>query len=202
MGAAEWIAGAAALIAAASMVMAFLQAREARESRHAAQAQAAAARDAAEIAEAAIKQAQRSAAAAEQQVAIMREQLAAADAEHHERDAPQFTYEVEGSSNSVCPLKVTLHGGPSKLDVEVPWLGIRRAAEGNAGTFIEKPKTGQIHQITTGGTFVIDIDTRGYEEPMSATLELRCTEPGTERKWELSHTVQIPGSYRVEDSVF
>jgi hypothetical protein len=184
------------------MIATFRQAGEARESRFAAQAQASAAKDSAEIAEAAIKQAQRSAAAAEEQVAIMREQLSAAETERHVRDAPQFTCEVEGDTDGLWPLKFTLEGGPSKLEIEVPWLGIRRVAEGNAGTFIESRATGQIHKITSGGSFTVDINARGWDEPMSVQLHLRCTEPDSGRQWDLWRTVEIPGSYRVEDSVF
>jgi hypothetical protein len=206
---AEWIAVVAAVIAllaagfaAGSMIAAFRQAREARESRHAAQAQAAAAKDSAEIAEAGVKQAQRSAAAAEQQVAIMREQLAAADAERNERDTPQLTYDLKKTAGHVCELVITLDSGPSALDVEVLRLGVRRVAEGNVGEPIESPKTGQVHKITPGGSFTVDIDVRGWAEAMTAQLDLRCTEPKTGRYWDLSRTVNIPGPSRIRRVTF
>ncbi|WP_394613119.1 hypothetical protein JNUCC0626_24570 [Lentzea sp. JNUCC 0626] len=100
MGATEWIAIAAAVIAlvaaafsAGSMIAAIRQAGEARESRHAAQAQAAAAKDSAEIAESGVTQSRRSAQAAEESAAEARkaneyasEQLALARADREDRE--------------------------------------------------------------------------------------------------------------------
>ncbi|MFD5831783.1 hypothetical protein [Lentzea sp. NPDC060358] len=212
--AAAWFAAGVAIIAAVIAMSnansaktqagaALKQAAEAQKAREAAEAQVLEARNAVkaaeaqvEIAKAGVEQAQRSAAAAEQQVAIMREQLAAAEAERNERDTPQLTYDLQNTAGQVCGLVITLDSGPSTLDIEVLRLGVRRAAEGNVGTPIESPRTGQIHKITPGGSFTVDINVRGWSEPMTAQLDLRCTEPKTKRHWDLSRTVNIPGPSR------
>jgi hypothetical protein len=90
-----------------------------------------------------------------------------------------------------------LDDGPEELDVEVPWLGVRRLADGSAGEFIEREKTGQIHKLTKGGHFTVQVDVRGWSETMVAKLHLDCAEPDTGRRWALWRTVKIQGPPRM-----
>ncbi|WNV83698.1 hypothetical protein [Umezawaea sp. Da 62-37] len=128
MDAGDWIAVVAAVIASGSMGVALWQAREAKESRHAAQAQAAAAKDSAEIAEAGVKQAQRSAAAAEEQtratveqLAILREQVAEQRAE---KDNPQFHIpRPTFSGEDMVPVDITMVAGTDLRSLTVSVTG-------------------------------------------------------------------------------
>lgn len=185
MDAGDWIAAIAALIAFGAMSVAWLQAREAKESRHAAQAQAAAARDSAEIAEAAIKQAQRSAAAAEEQAKAATEQVAMMRQELERKDVPRFTVEEidEFKGGPVVPVLVTMVGGVdlSEMTISAEGSAVRGLAGGPGGP----PAPGVFREnFTEGSQTTVYLHLHEKTTTASATFTFRCTARENGKTWD------------------
>ncbi|NGY63409.1 hypothetical protein G7043_31250 [Lentzea sp. NEAU-D13] len=200
MGAAEWIAVAAALIAAGSMIAAFRQAREARESRHAAQAGAAAARDQAEIAEASVAQARRSAEAAEASAAETRRandfalekdgrERAERFTERHERDQPRFSLTATERTH----VRVTMSEGPPEgVHVRVESVAIVTQAGQSLQVPISLAIDPNMYTFVRNATRDFAVDMRAEKGAAQARLVLLSEEIEGKRSWRWIEDVEFP----------
>jgi hypothetical protein len=138
--------------------------------------------------------AKRQAAAAEGQVAVMRQQLAAQQEDRYDRDAPVFQLATDGHVGQKCDVVVTVEDAPGRTEVAVVSITVRPAKPPTSGG--ETPSTLPIeqktHTVTPGGHFVIPVDLRADKEPMKVEVELTFTElDGRGRTWQRHRTIAV-----------
>lgn len=142
--------------------------------------------------------ARRSAAAAEQQVELMRRQHEAYQAERDERDGPVFTCAPKGSAGSICKIVTTMESGPEEVTVRIPEIRVRPEGHGPSDTGSLLPADSHQYRVVPGGDFSVDVDLRAGDSSVIVELRLECTElsePG--RSWTRRRPVLVTGPPRM-----
>ncbi|MDX3656243.1 hypothetical protein PV646_02885 [Streptomyces sp. ID05-26A] len=189
--AATWFAAGVAIIAA---VVAMSNANSAKTQAGAALKQAFEAKKAREAAEAQVAEAQKAATAAEQQVEIMRQTLAAENADRHERSGPQFTI-AEGRRRRGMGriIGVTMLSGPAVVWVRPSWTNDDSVHETD-GNDVGALQSGDyaIQRMVTNRSFDIEVSLPKITKPVEIEVYLHCTDGADENRiWERTYSVTL-----------